>query len=58
MFLQSTHVTVLAACAPPVAVMGADDPQTTNAVGGAASTGKPPIPDVSSILAAELASGR
>jgi len=34
---------VLAACASSVAVMGADDPQATKAVGGAASTSKPPM---------------
>jgi hypothetical protein len=34
---------VLAVCASPAAVMGADDPQATKAVGNAASTSKPPM---------------
>jgi len=34
---------VLAVCASPAAVMGADDPQATKAVGDAPSTSKPPI---------------
>ena len=39
----SPVLAVLAACASPAAVMGADDPQATTAVGGAASTDKPPM---------------
>jgi hypothetical protein len=41
--LLSPVLAVLAACASPAAVMGADDPQATKAVGGVASTSKPPM---------------
>lgn len=42
--LLSPVLAVLAACASPAAVMGADDPQATKAVAGdAASTSKPPM---------------
>jgi len=39
----SQVLAVLAACASAAAVMGADDPQATKAVGDAASTDKPPM---------------
>ena len=39
----SPVLAVLAACASPAAVMGADDPQATKAVGDAASTSRPPM---------------
>jgi hypothetical protein len=41
--LLSPVLAVLAACASATAVMGADDPQATKAVGGAASTSRPPM---------------
>jgi hypothetical protein len=41
--LVSPVLAVLAACAFPAAVMGADDPQATKAVADAASTSKPPM---------------
>jgi hypothetical protein len=41
--LLSPVLSVLAACASPAAVVGADDPQATKAVGGAASTSRPPM---------------
>ena len=41
--LLSPVIAFLTACVLPAAVMGADDPQATKAVGGAASTGKPPM---------------
>jgi hypothetical protein len=39
--LLSPVLAVLAACASPAAVMGADDPQATKPVGGAASPSVP-----------------
>jgi len=41
--LLSPVLAVLAACASPAVVMGADDPQATKAVGDAASTSRPPM---------------
>jgi hypothetical protein len=41
--LLSPVLAVLAACASPAAVMGADDHQATKAVGDAASTSRPPM---------------
>jgi hypothetical protein len=41
--LLSPVLAVLAACAYPAAVMGADNPQATKAAGDAASTSKPPM---------------
>jgi hypothetical protein len=41
--LLSPVLAVLAACASPAAVMAADDPQAAKAVGGDASTSKPPM---------------
>jgi hypothetical protein len=41
--LLSPVLAVLAACASPVAVMGADDHQAPKAASGNASTSKPPM---------------
>jgi len=41
--LLSPVLAVLAACASPAAVMGADDPQARKPEGGAASTSTPPM---------------
>jgi hypothetical protein len=41
--LLSPVLAVLAACASPSAVMGADDPQATKPVGEAASPSNPPM---------------
>jgi hypothetical protein len=41
--LLSPVLAFLAACASPAAVMGADDPKATKAVGDAASTSRPPM---------------
>ena len=41
--LLSPVLAVLAACASPAAVMGADDPQATKSVGEAVSPSTPPM---------------